>query len=45
MNDMDRIDRNILRVLQVEGRLTNAELAERVHVKPRDLPSAHTASV
>ena len=34
MNDMDRIDRNILRVLQVEGRLTNAELAERVHVSP-----------
>ncbi|MET3600794.1 Lrp/AsnC ligand binding domain-containing protein [Martelella mangrovi] len=30
--DLDRIDLKILRILQSEGRLTNAELAERVNV-------------
>jgi Lrp/AsnC family leucine-responsive transcriptional regulator len=30
--DLDRIDLNILRALQAEGRLTNAELAMRVNV-------------
>jgi Lrp/AsnC family transcriptional regulator, leucine-responsive regulatory protein len=29
---IDRIDRNILRLLQGDGRLTNAEIAERVNV-------------
>ncbi|RFB78375.1 Lrp/AsnC family transcriptional regulator [Methylovirgula sp. 4M-Z18] len=32
--DLDRIDLNILRALQSDGRLTNAELAERVNVSP-----------
>jgi len=31
---MDRIDREILRELQDDGRLTNAALAERVHLSP-----------
>lgn len=31
---MSRIDRNILRQLQANGRLTNAELAAAVHVSP-----------
>lgn len=31
---LDRIDINILRALQAEGRLTNAELASRVNVSP-----------
>lgn len=31
---MDRIDRHILRELQQDGRLTNQELAERVHLSP-----------
>lgn len=31
---IDRIDSNILRLLQGNGRLTNAELAERVNVSP-----------
>ena len=31
---LDRIDLKILRVLQAEGRLTNAELATRVNVSP-----------
>lgn len=31
---LDRIDLRILRVLQAEGRLTNAELAVRVNVSP-----------
>lgn len=30
----DRIDRNILRILQAEGRLTNQALAERVALSP-----------
>lgn len=32
ISDFDRIDLRILRALQSEGRLTNAELAERVNV-------------
>jgi Lrp/AsnC family transcriptional regulator, leucine-responsive regulatory protein len=31
---LDPVDLKILRALQAEGRLTNAELAERVHVSP-----------
>ena len=31
---LDRIDIRILRALQAEGRLTNADLAERVNVSP-----------
>ncbi|UIJ72936.1 Lrp/AsnC ligand binding domain-containing protein [Aurantimonas sp. HBX-1] len=34
MTDLDRKDRSILRELQREGRLTNLELAERVHLSP-----------
>uniref|UniRef100_UPI003F499144 Lrp/AsnC family transcriptional regulator n=1 Tax=Ensifer adhaerens TaxID=106592 RepID=UPI003F499144 len=33
-DDFDRIDLKILRALQSEGRLTNADLAERVNVSP-----------
>ncbi|TAM96484.1 MAG: winged helix-turn-helix transcriptional regulator [Rhizobiaceae bacterium] len=32
--DLDRIDMNILRLLQRDGRLTNADLAEKVGVSP-----------
>lgn len=38
MHDLDRIDIKILRALQSEGRLTNAELASRVHVSA---PTCH----
>lgn len=31
---IDRIERNILRLLQEDGRLTNAEIAERVNISP-----------
>ena len=31
---LDRIDRNILRILQAEGRLTNQALADRVALSP-----------
>ncbi len=31
---LDAIDRAILRVLQVEGKLSNVELAARVHLSP-----------
>jgi len=34
MPTVDRIDRNILRHIQANGRLTNAELAEAVNVSP-----------
>lgn len=34
MNQLDRIDRRILRLLQRDGRLSNAELAGRVNVSP-----------
>lgn len=33
-NPLDRIDVNILRALQAEGRLTNAELATRTNTSP-----------
>ena len=33
-SELDRVDRAILRRLQANGRLTNAELAENVHVSP-----------
>jgi len=33
-SSLDRIDIRILRALQVEGRLTNAELAARINVSP-----------
>ena len=38
MHNLDRIDIKILRALQSEGRLTNAELASRVHVSA---PTCH----
>ncbi|VVT10442.1 Lrp/AsnC ligand binding domain-containing protein [Rhizobium sp. EC-SD404] len=34
MKDLDRIDRKILRSLQVDGRLTNTELADRIALSP-----------
>lgn len=34
MTEIDAIDRNILNLLQEDGRLTNADLAERVHLSP-----------
>ncbi len=34
MIDLDATDRNILNRLQGDGRMTNAELAERVHLSP-----------
>ncbi|WP_206455936.1 Lrp/AsnC ligand binding domain-containing protein [Aurantimonas marina] len=34
MTEFDQKDRNILRELQRDGRLTNLELAERVHLSP-----------
>ncbi|MBY6089664.1 Lrp/AsnC family transcriptional regulator [Maritimibacter alkaliphilus] len=34
MSDIDRIDRAILRALQKDGRLTNAEIARMVNVSP-----------
>lgn len=34
MSDLDRIDKNILRKLQTDGRLSNAELAAAVNVSP-----------
>lgn len=34
LHDLDRIDRRILAHLQRDGRLTNAELAKKVHVSP-----------
>lgn len=34
MDELDRTDRRILRLLQEDGRLTNAEMAERVNVSP-----------
>ena len=32
--ELDRIDRRLLRLLQSDGRLTNAELAKRINVSP-----------
>lgn len=34
MPDLDRVDRRLLRLLQTNGRLTNAELAKKVTVSP-----------
>ncbi len=34
MEKIDRIDRKILEILQKEGRITNADLAERVNLSP-----------
>jgi len=34
MNDLDRIDRRILQVLQEDGRIQNVELAEKVGLSP-----------
>jgi Lrp/AsnC family transcriptional regulator, leucine-responsive regulatory protein len=34
MKDLDRIDRKILRSLQMDGRLTNTELADRIALSP-----------
>lgn len=34
MTEIDRIDRRILNELQVDGRMTNAELAERIGLAP-----------
>jgi Lrp/AsnC family transcriptional regulator, leucine-responsive regulatory protein len=31
---LDRVDRRLLRLLQSNGRLTNAELAKKVNVSP-----------
>lgn len=34
LENFDTIDRRIMRALQSEGRITNAELAERIHLSP-----------
>lgn len=34
MTDFDPVDRRILRVLQADGRISNAELARRCHLSP-----------
>lgn len=34
MTDLDATDRRILTVLQIEGRVTNAELSERINLSP-----------
>ncbi|MFC0246154.1 Lrp/AsnC family transcriptional regulator [Falsochrobactrum ovis] len=34
MSELDRIDIRILRLLQSDGRLTNAEIANQVHISP-----------
>ena len=34
MDELDSADREILEVLQTDGRITNAALAERVHLSP-----------
>jgi len=33
--ELDRIDRNILEILQADGRITNQELSERIALSPR----------
>jgi DNA-binding Lrp family transcriptional regulator len=33
--ELDRIDRRILEILQLDGRMTNQELSERVALSPR----------
>lgn len=32
--ELDRIDRNILKCLQADGRVSNADVAQKVHVSP-----------
>lgn len=32
--ELDKTDRNILRLLQTDGRMTNAELAQRINLSP-----------
>lgn len=32
--ELDKTDRNILRLLQADGRMTNAELAQRINLSP-----------
>lgn len=32
LRDLDQLDRKILAILQVEGRISNAELADRIHL-------------
>lgn len=34
LRDLDQIDRRILEILQKEGRISNADLAERIHLSP-----------
>lgn len=34
MIEMDAIDRRIVNLLQTDGRMTNADLAERIHLSP-----------
>ena len=34
LNDLDRADRKILKLLQEDGSITNAELSERVNISP-----------
>lgn len=41
--DMDRTDRRILTILQKDGRLTNAELAQRVNLRLRLSPAGAPA--
>ena len=42
--DLDRIDRRILRLLQEDGRLTNADLAKKVNVStPESFATFETA--
>ena len=35
MKDLDRIDRKILEILQLDGRMTNQDLSERIALSPR----------
>lgn len=37
MNELDRTDKRILRALQADGRITNAELASRIGLAPSSL--------
>lgn len=34
VTELDRIDRNILKCLQADGRMSNADVAQKVHVSP-----------
>src|SRR5260221_13381746 len=37
MNDIDKIDRKILSILQGDGRIANVELAERIGLSPTSI--------